>query len=94
MFQRLQYLLLILVSGKDIESQRNTVPIHEEAHPHDWIRTVLLAFSVFSEVIFLFDLEIVIGAVIIKDLCIPAVKEIGITIDLGLDMIGFLCQDG
>ena len=59
-FQRLHGFLFILISGKQGESQRDSIPIGKQPHLDDGVRFVVLAFSVFSITVLLLNLEIVV----------------------------------
>ena len=65
--QWLQSKLLVLVSGIQIKGKGDAVCIHEKPHGHDGIGSVFLAFAILFHAIFRFDLEIIVGTVIVKD---------------------------
>ena len=66
--QRLQGKLFVLVSGIQVKGKWNAVGIHEQSHGHDGIWSVFLTFAILFHAIFRFDLEIIVGAVIVKNL--------------------------
>ncbi len=66
-FQRLQGKLFVLVSGIQIKGKRDAVCIHEKSHGYDGIGSVFLAFAILFHAIFRFDLEIIVGTVMVKD---------------------------
>ena len=65
--QRLQGKLFVLVSGIQVKGKRDAVCIHEKPHGHDGIGSVFLAFAILFHAIFGFNLEIIVGAVVVKN---------------------------
>ena len=57
------------------------------------LRGVTFMLSVFFAAVFLFNPEIIIRAVIIKDLIVPLTHEMAVFIDLCLDQVTFSPKD-
>ena len=75
-FKRLESELLVLVSGVDIKSERQTVRIHEKSHGHDRVGSVFFAFAISPVSAFLLSLEVVVGAIVVQDLCVSVMYEV------------------
>ena len=54
---------------------------------------MLFSFPVLLTAVFLFDLEILIRAVVVKDLLIPLSQEMAVLIDFRLDHLAFSTKD-
>ena len=54
---------------------------------------MFLAFAVFPQFIFLLDLKEEVCTVVIEHRLIPAVKKIGIAIEIALYVVRFICQN-
>ena len=63
LLQRSHGNLFVLIAREEREGQRDPVPINEKPHLDDRIRTMFFTFTVFPVAIFLFDLKVVVGAV-------------------------------
>ena len=65
--ERFQRCLFILISWKYAESQWDSISVGKESHLHDRVWTVFFTFSVFFISIFLFNLKVVVGTVVVKN---------------------------
>lgn len=54
---------------------------------------MLFAFAIFLISIFLFNLKVIVGTVVIEDMVISLREEVTVFINLRLDQVPFLCQD-
>ena len=75
-FNRLESELLVLIPGIEIKSERQTVRVHEKSHGHDRIRSVFFAFAIFPVSALLLDFEVVVGAIVVQDLCVSVLYEV------------------
>lgn len=73
--------------------QEGSIPIHEQPHLDDRVWPVFFAFSVFFTAIFLFNLKVVIRAVIIEDFIISFSKEMAVFVDFCLNEVAFRTKD-
>ncbi len=51
---------------ENIKRHRNPICIHEQSHSYDWVWAVPFAFPIFTQFVFLLDLEIEVCAIIIQ----------------------------
>ena len=82
-----------MVPGKCGEGKGDPVPVHEHAHLHDGIGTVLLALAVFHVAVLLFNLKVIVRAVVVEDAVVPFSQKMTVFIDFGLDEVTFLCKN-
>ena len=75
-FKRLESELLVPVSGIDIKSERQTVRIHEKTHGHDRVGSVFFAFAISPISVLFLDFEVVVGAIVVQDLCVSVMYEV------------------
>ena len=54
---------------------------------------MLFAFAIFLISIFLFNLKVIVGTVVIEDMVISLREEVTVFLYLRLDHVTFLCQD-
>lgn len=54
---------------------------------------MLFAFAILFHAIFGFDLEIIVGTVIVKDFGVPGMNKVGVLVKILLNVIGFLCEN-
>ena len=92
-FQRFEGELFILVSGIQVKGKGDPIGIHEKSHSHDGIGPVFLAFTILSHAVFRFDLEIVVGTVIVKDFWVARMNKVGILVKFFLNVIRFLREN-
>ena len=69
------------------ERKRNPVSVHEHSHLHDRIRTVFLGRSVLPHTLFLFNFEVIIGAVVIEYFVVPLSRCLAEFVQRGLNEI-------
>ena len=86
-FKFSQWRLFITFAAKDIVSNRQSVCIKEQAILYDRIRSMFLAFAIFTDIIFIFYFKIKIGAVIIKDTVIAFAYVSAVFIQLAFNEI-------
>ena len=70
LFQRFQGSLFVLAAGEQGKGKGNAVTVCKQTHLYDRVGPVFFALAVFLVPIFLFYLEIVVGAVVVKDMVV------------------------
>ena len=78
----------------DTERERDPAAVHEKSHFHDWIRAMLLAWSILFQSFLLFRFKKVVGTVIIKDSCLTFDQAFACFVEFCLDKRGFLSDYG
>ncbi len=91
--QRLEGLLFVLVSWEDGEGQRDSIAVREHSHLDDRVRAVFFALPIFFCTVFLLDLKVIVGAVVIKDAVIPVYQEVAVLESFRLNKVAFLGKD-
>ena len=76
-----------------VRKQGDSIPVHKQPHLNDRVWSVFFTFSVFFGAIFLFNFEVIIRTVIIKDLVISLSKIMAVFIDFCLDEVTFSPKD-
>ena len=93
LLQRFQRSLLVCASREKGKCKGDSVPVHEKSHLDNRVRSVLLSLSILLAAVFLLNLEIIIRAVIIKDLIISLSKETAVFIEFCLDQVALRTKD-
>src|SRR5699024_1324658 len=93
LLQWLQRCLLVCISREERKRKGDPIPVHEKPHLDDRVRSVFLPLPIFLAAVFLFNLKIIIRAVVITDLIIPLPHEMAVFIGLRLDQITFSPKD-
>ena len=79
-FQRLQGGLFILIPREEVKGDGDPIRVHEKAHAHNGIGFVILPLSIALEARLLFNLKVVVGAVVVKDLLVSGMDKVGVAV--------------
>src|SRR5699024_4159699 len=86
-------LLSILTGGAKRKSEWNPVSICNQSHLNDRIRSVFFALSILFITVFLFNLEVVLCAIIIKNFIVSLPQEETVFVNFRLYKITLFCKD-
>lgn len=80
-----------MVSWEQGESQRDPITVCKKPHLNDGSGPAFFAFTIFLIPVLLFNLKIIVAAIVVEDMVIPLYEKVAVLINLRLDQVTFFC---